>query len=151
MSRGLAGSASLPELYGTTSGSDVTITPATITAVTDTGTSVTLQANNDITVSSAITSSDGGAAGALTLDAGRSLLVNANITTDGGALTLLANDTAADGVVDADRQAGAAVITIASGTALNAGTGAISITLGTGAGNTNKRQWRHHAGWRDRR
>ena len=57
------------------------------------------------------------------MQAGRSLLLNASITTDDGALTLVANETAANGVVNADRDPGAAVITMASGVALNAGAG----------------------------
>src|SRR5207248_2736746 len=124
------------KLYGDSPATDVTINTSAITAITNTGTAVTLQANNDITVNKAITTSHGGAGGNLFLEAGRSILLNANITTDNGNLTLIANDTAAHGVVDADRDAGAAVITMAGGTTLNSGTGAMSITLGTGAGNT---------------
>ena len=127
------------KLYANTPATDVTINTAAITAITNTGTSVTLQANNDLTLSSTsnITTSHGGSGGAITLDAGRSITLNSNITTDNGALTLLANDTAANGVVDADRAAGAAAITMANGTSLNAGTGTVSITLSNGAGLTN--------------
>src|SRR6185437_3660835 len=131
-------SPSPPQLYSDTPGSDITISTAAITAITNTGTSVTLQANNDITLSASsdiITS--GTAGGNITLDAGRSILLNSNITTANGNLTLLANDTAADGVVDADRAAGAAVISMASGTTINTGTGSFSATISTGAGNTN--------------
>ncbi len=83
-----------------------------MTGTLDTGAAVTLQASNDITISNAITADNpSGNGGDLTLQAGRSLLINANITTDNGNLTLTANDTVANGVVDADRDSGSAVIT----------------------------------------
>ncbi len=104
----------------------------------DAGTAVTLQASNDITVVDAVAANNGGGAGGnLTLQAGRSILVNADITTDDGNLTLEANETAADGVVDADRDAGAANITMAGGTTINTGAGTATFTLSNGAGNTN--------------
>ena len=64
------------------------------------------------------------------------MLINASITTDNGNLTLTANDTAADGVVAADRAAGTAVITVASGTTLNLGTGTLTLDMASGAGIT---------------
>ncbi|MEK7841302.1 MAG: hypothetical protein AAB197_01390, partial [Deltaproteobacteria bacterium] len=116
----------------------VTFDADLITAVTNLGTAVTLQANNDITVNEAITTvNGGGAGGALTFQAGRSILINANITTDDAVFTATANETTANGVVDANRDATAAVITMAAGTTINAGTANISITLSTGAGLTN--------------
>ena len=74
---------------------DATISPAAITAITNTGTAVTLQANNDITlaVASDIVTTAPGTGGAITLQAGRSIALNSNITTDGGTLTLVANET----------------------------------------------------------
>jgi filamentous hemagglutinin family protein len=51
----------------------ITITPSFLTQTLDTGTAVTLQANDDITVDSAIVENATGTGGALTLDAGRSL------------------------------------------------------------------------------
>jgi filamentous hemagglutinin family protein len=117
---------------------NITINPQLITQITNTGTAVTLQANNDITVNSAITTNNPtGNGGNLTFQAGRSILVNANITTDNGNLTLLANDTATNGVVNAYRDAGTAVITVAPGVTLNSGTGNTTIRLDTGAGLTN--------------
>ncbi len=124
--------------YGYFPSQNITITPVQITQITNTGTAVTLQANNDITVSSVITTNNPiGNGGGLTFQAGRSILVNANITTDNGNLTLLANDTATNGVVNAYRDAGAAVITVAPGVTLNTGTGNTTIKLDTGAGLTN--------------
>ncbi|MGA2256253.1 MAG: hypothetical protein ABSG53_16510, partial [Thermoguttaceae bacterium] len=78
--------------------SDFTLDPATLAAVTG---NVVLQANNDITVTNAITLTTPGQT--LTLQAGRSILVNADITTNDGAIRLTANETVANGVVDADR------------------------------------------------
>ncbi|TNE42678.1 MAG: filamentous hemagglutinin N-terminal domain-containing protein [Alphaproteobacteria bacterium] len=125
-------------LYSTEVGSDLTVLPSYLTDVLDTGTNLVLQASNDLTVNSDVIVNNGsGNGGALTLQAGRSLILNANITTDNGSLTLIANDTAANGVVDADRDAGTAVISMASGTAIDAGTGTVYIRLDDGAGNTN--------------
>jgi filamentous hemagglutinin family protein len=75
---------------------DISISPASIVAILNTGSSLTLQASNDITVLSAILASNIGNGGALTLQAGRSILVNANINTGGGALTMIANDSGAN-------------------------------------------------------
>jgi len=115
----------------------VTVTPDFLTATLDTGTAVVLQASNDITVNSAITvNHPHGKGGDLTLDAGRSILLNAGITTDNGNLTLVANEQLANGVVDAQRDPGAAVI--AAGSApLNTGTGMLTVELRDGAGLTN--------------
>ncbi len=117
-----------------------TLTPAAITAITNTGTAVILQANTDITLASAssiLSNNPGGNGGAITMQAGRSVLLNSNITTDNGALTLIANDTTANSVVNANRDSGAAVIAMAPGTTINAGSGNVMITLNNGAGLTN--------------
>src|SRR5262249_25186551 len=94
----------------------VTLTPDFLTVTLNAGTAVVPQASNDITVDDPITVHAGGQSGALTLEAGRSILLNAGIRTDNGPLTLIANDTAADGVVNAQRDPGNAVITMAGGT-----------------------------------
>lgn len=119
-------------------GQSVGINADIITNITNTGTNVVLQANSDITVDQAITTNNlAGNGGALTLQAGRSLLINADITTDNGDLTLLANQTVANGVIDIYRDPGAAVITVAPGVTLNSGTGDTTIILDTGEGLTN--------------
>jgi filamentous hemagglutinin family protein len=126
------------QLYANQPSSTVTISPYQITTILNTGAALVLQANNDITVNGAILANNpGGNGGDLTLQAGRSILVNANITTDHGALTLIANDNLASGVVDAQRDPGAAVITLAAGTALDTGAGALTLDLRSGAGKTN--------------
>ena len=114
-----------------------TITPDFLTRTLNSGTAVVLQASNDITVNDPIIVSAGGHGGALTLQAGRSILLNASITTDNGDLTLIANDTLAHGVVDAERDPGLALITMADGTSLDTGSGALTIELRDGAGRIN--------------
>jgi hypothetical protein len=115
----------------------ITITPTLLTSTLNTGTAVVLQASNDITINSPITISAGGSGGALTLQAGRSILVNASISTDNGDLTLIANDTLASGVVDAQRDPGNAVIMMAPGTTLDTGSGSLTVELRDGNGRTN--------------
>ena len=127
-----------PFTYAINETADRTLGASQLTGLLDAGTDVVLQASNDITVANAITVNNGsGDGGALILQAGRSLLLNADITTDNGDLILIANDTKANGVVDAQRGAGAAVITMAAGTSIAAGTGTVTIELRDGAGKTN--------------
>ena len=101
------------------------------------GTAVTLQAHNDLTLNTALTVNAAGAGGALTMQAGRSLLLNGRIVTDNGDLTLIANETVAAGVLDGQRDPGNAIITMAPGTAINTGNGAVTIRLKESAGKTN--------------
>jgi hypothetical protein len=115
----------------------VSLTPEFLTATLDTGTAVVLQASNDITINSPITVNAGSQGGALTLQAGRSIVLNASITTDNGALTLIANDQFANGVVDAQRDPGSAIISMAAGTVLDTGSGTSTVELRDGAGLTN--------------
>src|SRR5262249_18817461 len=103
----------------------------------NTGTAVVLQASNDITVNAPITVHADGHAGPLTLQAGRNILLNASITTDNGALTLIANEQLANGVVDAQRDPGNAVISMAAGASLDTGSGTLTVALRDGAGLTN--------------
>ncbi len=123
--------------YAVSPASDNTFRPSQITAILNAGADLVLQASNDITVNSAITANNpSGNGGALTLQAGRSILLNASIVTDNGNLTLIANDNASNGVVDAWRNAGAATITMAAGAAINAATGIVDIELRAGTGKT---------------
>jgi hypothetical protein len=115
----------------------VSLTPDFLTSTLNTGTAVVLQASNDITVNTPITVSAAGHGGALTLQAGRSIRVNASITTDNGALALIANDQLANGVIDSQRDPGQAVIAMAPGTALDTGSGPLTVELRDGAGLTN--------------
>ncbi len=133
------------ETFATAASGTLYLSPSFITATLNTGTAVILQASNDITVNSAIAVNNpnpNAKGGDLTLQAGNQILINAPITTDNGNLTLIANDTAADGVIDSERQGGTtgsavASITMTAGTFINAGKGNVSITLSNGAGNSN--------------
>jgi filamentous hemagglutinin family protein len=113
------------------------ITPGALRQVLNTGASLVLQANNDITVNKSVlvdNPSPSGRGGNLTLQAGRSVLLNANIQTDGGNLTVVANETNANGVIAANRDSGDAVISMANGATINAGAGNVSLTIANGAG-----------------
>ncbi|MEI6640347.1 MAG: MBG domain-containing protein, partial [Chlorobium sp.] len=126
------------EGYTSNPGTDNSFTPNQITKLLNAGDNIILKANNNITVNSAIvTENPLGTGGNIELYAGKSILINASITTDSGTLTLVSNDTQANGVADAWRSAGSAVITMAAGTTINAGTGNVTIELRDGAGRTN--------------
>ncbi len=114
---------------------DMTIPPSLLTDTLNTGTAVTLQANNDLTISSDIISTLG--AGALTLSAGKSALINANITTGNGSLNITANDLLSSGVVDANRDLGDATLSVADGVVIDVGSGNLTLSLLNGAGKTN--------------
>lgn len=135
--------------FGASPGSNVTITPGQITAITNSGTSVVLQANSDITLaalSDIIANNPNGDGGDLTLQAGRSVILNSSIVTDGGDLTIVANESttshalaaasvaSAGGVVASYREPGMAQLAMADGTAINAGTGHVTLVLGDGTG-----------------
>ncbi len=125
--------------YNTNAGIDNSFTPAQISALLNTGNNLMLKANNNITLNSAIVVDNPlGTGGNLEMSAGQSLFLNANIITDNGNLTLIANDKLENGIVDAMRSPGKAVISMASGTALDAGTGHMSIELRDGMGVTNR-------------
>jgi len=118
--------------------SPANMSPGFVATPLSAGTATTLQANNDITLSNALTvNNPSGNGGALTVQAGRSVILNANVTTDNGNLTVLANATASNGVVNAQRDAGAGGITLASGSTIDAGTGSVTLTSGTAQGLTN--------------
>ncbi|MEI7788755.1 MAG: MBG domain-containing protein [Chlorobiaceae bacterium] len=130
---------SLTQAYSSNPGTDNTFTPDEITSLLNGGSNLVLRANNDITVNSAILAGNQSTkSGDLSLHAGRSILVNASISTNNGNLTLAANDTAENGVVDTFRSPGSAVITMAPGTTINTGDGRIDIELRDGAGKTNR-------------
>ena len=93
---------------------------------------VVLQASNDITFSSPVNIVNAGTT--LTAAAGRAININANVSTNNADIKMLANETTANGVVGADRTAGAGGINMAAGVTVSAGTGNIFFTVGTGAG-----------------
>lgn len=103
----------------------VTISRNDIQNLLHSGADVTLQASNDITVSKDVHTANGTSApsadgdGDLTLQAGRSIHLNANLTTNGD-VELIANDTAAHGVIASQRTPGLGGITMASTATLTA-------------------------------
>ncbi len=105
---------------------DATISTATLEQLLASG-NVVLEADNDLKLD---TDSDlvSNSANSLTLEAGRSIILDSSITL-GGDLTLVANDSAADGVVAADRDAGTARIMMADGTSIDVGNASVSISL----------------------
>jgi filamentous hemagglutinin family protein len=115
-------------------GRSVAVDAQKLAAVLASGTSITLQANNDITWEAGNAVSINGN-GDLTLQAGRSVALNSAITMD-GKLAVLANAGTAAGVVDAYRAVGAAGISVAPGSAIDAG--AVDLILGAGVGQSNK-------------
>jgi filamentous hemagglutinin family protein len=119
--------------FGTNAAGNSVINPASITAVTNTGTAVTLQASNDLSVEANIVSANpAGRGGDLHLVAGRSVTINALISTDGGNLDVTANAPVAAGVDPAQRDAGAANLTN-NGIVVATG-GDVSFAIGSGAG-----------------
>ncbi len=120
-------------------GQDVTVAPAVIERMLNSGTRVTLQASNDITIRKAIRAVGTSAGdGSLTLQAGRSVLVNAdvvngNVDGDGLSIRLVAHESAAAGVIAAQREGGAGEIRMAAGTTLS-GAGTVRLEVGSGAG-----------------
>jgi autotransporter-associated beta strand protein len=124
------------QLFAAQTGASIMLT-SNVAGTLNTGAAVTLQANNDITISSALAANNpSGNGGNLTLQAGRSLLINANLTTDNGNLTLTANETVANGVVNADRDSGSAVITMTDGTTLSLGSGTLTVNVRNSADKT---------------
>jgi filamentous hemagglutinin family protein len=113
------------------------ISVASLKTLLDAGTAVVLQANNDLTLDAdLIINNPGGDGGDITFQAGRSILINFDIVSDNGDVTIRANETMANGVVDAERDPGTAVITMGAGTKIDAGSGDVRMTLADGAGKT---------------
>ncbi|WP_028103666.1 YDG domain-containing protein [Pseudoduganella violaceinigra] len=105
-----------------------------LAAALNAGTSITLQANNDITWNAANAIAAAGK-GNLTLQAGRSVDLNSNISM-GGTLTVVANAGTGAGVVSAHRDAGNATIAVAGGTTISADY--VNLTIDNGAGQAQK-------------
>jgi len=124
--------------FASLSGNSLTITIDALKTLLETPQNIILQASNDITLSDdLLVNNASGNGGNLTLQAGRSILLNANITSDNGNVTLYGNENLATGVVNAQRDPGAAVITQAAGKTIDAGTGNVDIRLDNGTGKTN--------------
>ncbi|WP_370678914.1 YDG domain-containing protein [Comamonas sp. GB3 AK4-5] len=125
-----------PLVYALDPGSDYTLNVSTLANLLATGAQVTLQANTDISLLDALKVSSA-KGGDLTLQAGRSILLKADMHTGDGNLTLVANDTAASGVVDAHRDKGPGNIIQERGTTIDAGTGTVKLQVRDGKGIAN--------------
>jgi hypothetical protein len=123
--------------YALGEGQTITVAPSFLTRALDAGTDVTLQSNDDITIDSPITETPTGKPGSLTLEAGRSILINAGVNTAGGNLSLIANDTVADGVINSERDPGNANITMTSGATVDTGSGSLLVDLKQSTDKTN--------------
>ena len=118
-------------------GLPVSVAPSFLTDTLNAGTDLVLQANSDVVFDSAVrVNFVAGGGGDLTVQAGRSVLVNADINISNGNLTLIANETLANGVIDTQRDAGTAVITMAAGRRID-GLGTVRLIVRDGAGLTN--------------
>lgn len=131
----------IDQTFGVASSLDIFLSAADIATQLSNGTSLTLQANNDITVNSAITvNNPNGNGGDLKMQAGRSIYLNADITTDNGNLTLIANENGVNenpsplAIINAYRESGRAEITQADGATIYAGTGNVNIRIRDGVG-----------------
>ena len=115
---------------------EVTFDASQLAGLLSQGAPLALQANTDIIIDQAITVNEGGGGGNLTLQAGRSILINADIFTDNGSFFAGANTGTDLGVIDAQRDPGAAVIQMADGTTIDAGTGNVILIISPGTGLT---------------
>ncbi len=123
-------------VFANNSSGESTITPASLVDLLDNSQNVILQANNDFLqlAGADIIVSAGGSGGDLTIEAGRSAIFNADIFTDNGNLAVYGNRVLSAGAIDAERDAGAAVITMATGTTLDTGNGVLTLAIETDAG-----------------
>lgn len=119
--------------FGETPDAEITIGASTIGDLLGAGLDVILQANNDITIQKEIIGNVEGPSGKLALRAGRSVFIHADISHVEG-VTIVANDRAANGVIDAYRDPGFALISMTPGAKIDAGFGTIFLTLNDGAG-----------------
>ncbi|MFZ3084433.1 filamentous hemagglutinin N-terminal domain-containing protein [Rhodoferax ferrireducens] len=113
---------------------------ADVTALLSTGATVSLQASQDMSWLdnfSFVTRTPTTPGGDLNLSAGRSVTLSGTFHTADGNWSIVANDTAAHGVVDAERGAGAALIDVRNANFINSN-GNLSLNLADGAGNTNR-------------
>ena len=111
-----------------------------VTALLSAGTTVSLQASGNIgwyDNFTFVTRTQTTPGGNLNLSAGNSVSLSGIFTTADGNWTIVANDTAANGVVDAQRGGAPASINLGQANFIGSN-GNLSITLSDGAGNTNR-------------
>jgi filamentous hemagglutinin family protein len=112
--------------FNSISGTDSLINSAQVAAALASGTAITLQANNDITIASPIDAGVG-SAGELLLYAGRNVRFDADVRIGSRDLGVVANASAADGVIGAHRDAGQGGFTMAPGVSVVAGDFAVLV------------------------
>ena len=112
--------------FGSISGTDGLIDSTQVASALASGTAITLQANNDITIASPI-DAGAGSAGALLLYAGRSVRFDADVRVGSRGLGVIANASAADGVIGAHRDAGQGGFVMSSGVSVVAGDFAVLV------------------------
>lgn len=125
--------------YGDNSGGVTRLKTSDLTDLLATGASVSLKANQDIswnTFSAAVTPGGTTQGGDLALAAGRSITLSGLFQNAGGHWSMVANDSAANGVIDAQRGAGFANLDLRDARFINSN-GRLDLTLADGAGNTN--------------
>lgn len=105
---------------------DYSIKATALAAALASGTSITLQASNDISVTSLL-SAGAGPAGELLLYAGRNIRFDADVRIGSRDLGVIANASAADGVIGAHRDAGQGGFTMAPGVSVVAGDFAVLV------------------------
>ena len=122
-------------------GGTTTLNSGDLASLLGAGVDVRLQASQDITWSTFFTGISrgpgGAAAGDLTLAAGRSVLLSGAFSNGGGHWTITANDTAAHGVVNAERGAGLASLDL-GGANFITDNGPLTLLMADGAGNTER-------------
>jgi filamentous hemagglutinin family protein len=126
--------------YGDNPGAISHLYSADLVSLLGSGTSVSLKASQDIewnTFSAVVTRPFNQAAGALSLAAGRSVTLHGVFGTADADWSIVANDTAVHGVVDSERGAGAAQISLGGANFINSN-GKVTLTLSDGAGNTER-------------
>ena len=128
--RTVAGGTNPPRAFADNAAGNDEIDPTS--SINGSVTNVVMQASNDIIFDAPIAMTEAGVS--FTAQAGRSIIVNQNITTSDGDITLTANETTGAGVVPAQRDAGAAQLTMAVGTSINAGNANIVLRVAPGTG-----------------
>ncbi|WP_431051681.1 beta strand repeat-containing protein [Roseateles sp. L2-2] len=122
-------------------GGTTTLNSGDLASLLGAGVDVRLQASQDITWSTFFTGVSrgpgGAAAGDLTLAAGRSVVLSGAFSNGGGHWTITANDTAAHGVIDAERGAGLASLDLRNANFIT-DNGPLTLLLADGAGNTER-------------
>jgi filamentous hemagglutinin family protein len=112
--------------FSNSAAGDYGLKSSALSAALAAGASVTLQANNDITIASPI-DAGAGSAGGLLLYAGRNIRFDADVRIGTRDLGVVANASAADGVIGAHRDAGQGGFVMSSGVSVVAGDFAVLV------------------------